>query len=164
MTPSLIVDITVAALLVVTIVYAIILNRRLSAMRRDRDELATVAASFEKATARASVSIAKLKASTEGLQDSIGKAESLRDDLSFLMDRGGSAADRLEAAVRHARKQGAGIAPASMARNDDDEEPVTKAPTVLRAPRRVAAGPAAELAGGHMDAERDLLRAIQAAR
>lgn len=159
MTLPLILDIAVAALLVVTIVYATILNRRLTAMRRDRKELAAVAASFEKAIARAGDSVTKLRTSTENLQESIGKAESLRDDLAFLLERGGSAADRLEAAVRAARREGATIGPASPV-PVEEAAPERVEPAPLRAPRRAPPRPARD----DMNAERDLLRALQAAR
>ena len=158
MTLSLILDIAVAGLLVMTIVYAIRLNRRLTVMRQDRDELAAIAANFDKAASRAGDSIAKLKASTESLQEGVRKAESLRDDLAFLLDRGGSAADRLEAAVRAARQEGAGTLAPAPRRGKTETEP--SEPVVLRAPRRAPA----KRQDDDMDAERDLLRAIQAAR
>ncbi|MGB0671704.1 MAG: DUF6468 domain-containing protein, partial [Rhodospirillales bacterium] len=100
---SLILDLFVAVLLVVTIGYAVVLNRKLSAIRRDRAELETVAANFAQATLRAEESIRKLKASADGLQGQVNKAESLREDLSFLVSRGGQAADRLEDTIRDAR-------------------------------------------------------------
>ena len=106
MSVTLIFDIAIAVLLVITISYAVVLNRRLMSLRRDRKELEKVAGKFEKSFGRAQESITKLKTSTEELRQGIRKAESLREDLAFLLDRGGSAADRLEAAVRAARKEG----------------------------------------------------------
>lgn len=146
MTAALILDIAIAALLVVTIAYAVTLNRRLAAMRKDREALENLAASFEKATGRAGDSIAKLKASTDDLQDSIRRAESVRDDLSFLLDRGGAAADRLETIVRAARKE-AGMGPAAAkAAGEPDAEPTD------------------DKDENADDPERALLRAIQTAR
>jgi len=98
-------DILVAALLVITIVFAAVLNRRLGKLRGDRHELEKMAAGFQQATAHAEDSIGKLKISTETLQERIDKAQSLCDDLVFLIDRGGAAADRIENEVRATRKQ-----------------------------------------------------------
>lgn len=103
MTLSLLIDIVVALLLVVTIGYAVVLNKRLGNLRRDRGELEKLAINFHTSTERADESIARLSSSVEGLQDQIEKAESMRDDLIFLTERGSSAADRLEDVVRQSR-------------------------------------------------------------
>ena len=100
---AMIIDILVAILLMVTIGYAIVLNKRLGNLRRDRDELERLAINFHTSTARADESIARLKSSADGLQDQIGKAEAMRDDLIFLTERSSSAADRLEKYVRLSR-------------------------------------------------------------
>ena len=113
---SLIIDVLVAVLLVVTIAYAIVLNRRLGMLRRDKAELEKVALSFGEATRRAEESIARLKTTAGGLEENIAKAQSLRDDLAFLMDRGSSAADRLEDLIRDSRKQTGGPVPPTSAR------------------------------------------------
>lgn len=103
MTLSLVIDIVVALLLVVTIGYAVVLNKRLGNLRRDRSELEKLTVNFHTSTERANESITRLRSSVEGLQDQIEKAESMRDDLIFLTERGGSAADRLEDVVRQSR-------------------------------------------------------------
>jgi len=110
---SLMLDVLVAILLGVTIGYAIVLNKRLGNLRRDKEDLEKLALSFGDATARAEGSINQLRTTTQVLQDRIEKAESLRDDLVFLIDRGGSAADRLETSVRAARDE-AGVGPGTM--------------------------------------------------
>ncbi len=98
-------DILVAALLVITIVYAVILNRRLGAFRSHKSELEALAASFTEATRRADDSVGKLKVMAADLQTRLDKAQALHDDLVFLIDRGGSEADRLEETVRKARDE-----------------------------------------------------------
>jgi len=108
---ALFLDILVAVLLVITIGYAWVLNKRLGHLRQDKGELEKMALNFHSATDRAEDSIARLKSNVETLQDSMKKAEALRDDLVFLSERGGSAADRLEVAVRAARDE-AGVSPA----------------------------------------------------
>ncbi len=103
-------DLAIILLLVPTIVYAVILNRRLTTLRRSRDELAKVVSSFNEATMRAEAGIPKLKkATTEAntaLQDRVEKAHTLRDDLAFMIERAEEMADRLEGAVRAGRSEG----------------------------------------------------------
>lgn len=109
MTVETILDLVVIALLIPTIVYAVVLNRRLAALRRSRDELAKVVASFNDATMRAEAGIPKLKkATTEAnlaLKDRVEKAQTLRDDLAFMVERAEELASRLEGAVRVARNE-----------------------------------------------------------
>ncbi|MGE4065005.1 MAG: DUF6468 domain-containing protein [Rhodospirillaceae bacterium] len=116
MTTDSILDIVVILLLIPTIVYAVILNRRLTALRKSRDELAKVVNSFNEATMRAEAGIPKLKkATTEAnglLKDRVEKAQTLRDDLAFMIERAEELAGRLEGAVRVARSEGIGAAPA----------------------------------------------------
>lgn len=100
---SLALDIVLAILLVATIGYAMVLNKKLGNLRRHKEELESLAATFSNSTTRAKDSISHLKNSTAELQADTAKAASLRDDLKFLIDRGTSTADRLEAAVRKSR-------------------------------------------------------------
>src|SRR5579862_717761 len=108
MTTQTILDIVVILLLVPTIVYAGILNRRLGALRRSRDELARIVASFNDATLRAEAGIPKLKKATteanQTLKERVDKAQTLRDDLAFMVQRAEELANRLEAGVRAARQ------------------------------------------------------------
>lgn len=164
---SLILDILVALLLVVTIAYAVALNRRLGMLRRDKAELEQVALTFGDATRRAEESIARLKATAGGLEGDIAKAQSLRDDLAFLTERGGNAADRLEDLVREARRETGTSAPG---------KPMTAAPKAAPAAKPVnpvePASPAPQAdASGEQDlpnprseAERELLKALESAR
>lgn len=104
---ELMMDIVVVLLLVPTIIYAIILNSRLSALRRNRDELAKVVAAFNEATLRAEAGVPRLKQATadaaKTLQERVEKAQTLRDDLAFMVDRAEETAGRLEHTVNNAR-------------------------------------------------------------
>lgn len=179
MTLTLIADIAVAVLLAVAIVYAVRLNRQLVAMHRGRAELETAATSFEKATGRAGDSIARLKTSTQQLQEAVQKAETLRDDMTFLLERGTSVADRLEGIVRTARKTsgtGAGVGGTGGLVDDDEARAELVADRALRAGGRVVPGPGRSrprpegaapkpaAPDARSEAEKDLLRAIRAAR
>ena len=144
---SIILDILVAVLLVVTIGYAVVLNKRLGSLRGDREELERLARGFIETTERAETGIGELRSMTDILDERIKRAESLRDDLLFLMERGNSAADRLEVVVRDAR----------------DQDPVVGAKKTEPQPAQPAPDAAAKL-GDANDAPRDLLVADQAER
>ncbi len=159
---ALIIDIVVAILLVVTIVYAVGLNRRLRAMRRDRSKLEKIANDFAKSTARANDSITHLKTANETLQRQLDSAQSLRDDLSYLLDRGEKTADRLEDLVRTARDK-VGISPVAGVGGETIDEAADASTAAVAetpaAPESGSGGSGADPNSG--DAEQALLRAIR---
>ena len=161
---KLVLDVMVAALLLVTIIYAWVLNQRLSQLRRNRDDLAKVVASFNDATARAEAGIPKLRKAAEetglALQERVEKAQSLRDDLAFMIERADAMADRLEEAVRVAREETRNPQPAGAAPRPS---PVRMAPTPP-APPPVSVAMASEVEDDRSEAERELLRALQSVR
>ena len=148
---SLIVDVLVAVLLVVTIGYAIVLNQRLGRLRRDKAQLEKLAASFGESTARAEDSIVKLKKTADLLQERIDKAQALRDDLAFLIDRGGQAADSLEDLVRVTRET------VGVKVRADRQAAAESSPPPAAAPARP------QQDDGRSQAERELLRALRSA-
>ncbi|MBP3127946.1 DUF6468 domain-containing protein [Thalassospira sp. ER-Se-21-Dark] len=97
-------DLVMIVLLGATIVYAIILNRKLAAFRRSREDMQNFLTAFNAANERAETSITALKEmaeqSGERLREDIEKAGALNEDLSFMVDRGESIANRLEKAAR----------------------------------------------------------------
>ena len=66
MTLTLALDIVMALLLVATIVFAAILNTRLNALRRNKDQLGRLIGNFNEATLRAESGIPKLRKAAEG--------------------------------------------------------------------------------------------------
>ncbi|NQV45496.1 MAG: hypothetical protein HQ501_11355 [Rhodospirillales bacterium] len=100
---SLLIDVVVAVLLMVTIGYAVRLNKRLGLLRRDKAELEKLAVAFTESTMRADESLGRLRSTADMMQQQIVTAQGLHDDLAFLLDRGEKAADRLEDAVRKSR-------------------------------------------------------------
>lgn len=140
-------DVIVAVLLVVTIGYAMVLNKRLAALRKDREALEKLASDFSTATVRAENGIKRLKSASGEtsamIKENLAKARELRDDLAYLVERGESAADKLEASVRTARE----IPAASQRQLRDFEGVDENGPDVLSP-----------------DAERELLQALRAAR
>jgi hypothetical protein len=157
-------DAIVALLLAATIVYAVLLNRKLGHLRGNRSEIEQTAAEFNNAIARAEASVAKLKVSTDDLRLHIDKAQHLKDDLTLLIARGDAVADALEEAVRAGRKQ-----------RDGGSRSRSAAPPVgtgARSNGPIGAGPtangsettASDRAAPRSEAERELLRALASGR
>jgi hypothetical protein len=124
-TISLFLDVIVAILLVVTLIYSAMLNRRLTGLRSNKAELEALIHSFGEACARAEAGVKTLRSATDEatrLQAYLDRSQALRDDLSFLLDRGSSLADRLEGGVRSARTE---TAPRPMASAASDAEPAS---------------------------------------
>jgi hypothetical protein len=171
---KLVLDVMVAVLLAVTIVYAWVLNQRLSQLRRNRDDLAKVVSSFNDATARAEAGIPKLRKAAEetgsALQERVEKAQSLRDDLAFMIERADAMADRLEQAVRSAREEirtpASPAAPAMGAGPAPRPAAPRMAPAAAPQQNPAPAAPSVEidLEDERSEAERELLRALQSVR
>mgnify|MGYP000858244382 CR=1 FL=1 len=153
---TLIIDIAVAVLLVVTIGYAVTLNRRLQSLRRDKKDLENLARTFGESTLRAEENINQLRTVAQALDIQMGRAQSLRDDLAFLNDRGGSAADRLEELVREAR-DGLGAVPTPPSASQGSSAPKPKA---SKSPL-TASKEESDNVEGRSEAERELLRALK---
>jgi|GEM_PF-1319064 len=93
-------DVVIAVLLVVTVVYCWRLNQRLSTLRQGREELAALVGQLTQASMRAETSIGTLKAAAKeagsALEEKIGAATSLRDELAMITETGNNLANRLE--------------------------------------------------------------------
>lgn len=108
---SLLLDGLVAVLLIATVAYAALLNRRLGALRKGKEELREVVDSFNGAMARVESGLAKVKKAgdpTGALEELVAEARVLRDELTFLLDRGGALADRLEKSTKARSRNGIG--------------------------------------------------------
>lgn len=94
-------DVALALLLIATIGYAVILNRKLSELRGAKQEMELLLGGFAKSTERAEASLNALRQvageTGEMLQDGIIKGNAVADDLVFLIERAAPIADRLEA-------------------------------------------------------------------
>lgn len=170
---KIILDLLVSVLLVATIGYAVMLNQRLTQLRKNRDDLAKIIVSFNEATVRAESSIPKLRKAAEdagqSLQDRVEKAQSLRDDLAFMIERADTMANRLENAVRSARSEvKSGPAPAPPPAPRAQTGGSAQSPGLAgsaRAATMAAAAAASEMDGDdRSEAERELLRALQSMR
>ena len=100
-------DIALLVLMSVTLFHAVRLERALGVLRRDRSTLEALVASFNESTVQAEQCIERLRAASEGTGRQIGRqiegGSALRQDLTFLIERGDAMADRLDLVVRNAR-------------------------------------------------------------
>ena len=112
--PTMWLDVAIAALLVATIAYAWQLNRRLAAWRADKAQLVDLVRDFTAAAERAERGVKQLKAEGDqvarALEALVAKGTGLRDDLAFIIERAEPLADHLTDSLR--ARRAAGAAPA----------------------------------------------------
>ena len=171
---TLILDALLVVLLLATIVYAIVLNRRLGLLRANRGELETFVERMNAATSRAEASLKGIRQAAEQAKRDIDeptqKAQALRDELMFLVERADSVAERV-AVSQSSGATDAGKRPESAAAVDGSE--TGAAPRRARKARARAA-PSAEASMDTREegngeavrskAERDLMNASRNVR
>lgn len=127
-------NLIVIVLLVPTIVFAVILNKRLEILRNSRNDLGRLIEAFNDATTRAESGIPRLKQAADStgavLRDQIQKAQTLRDDLAFMIERAEAAAGKMET-VLNTRSAVSAVREAKPAQTrgfdiDDNEKPARK--------------------------------------
>ncbi|MDT7952679.1 MAG: DUF6468 domain-containing protein [Acetobacteraceae bacterium] len=144
-------ELVLVALLALTLVHAVRLERALRKLRSDRAALGDAIAGFDDSARQAEVGIGRLQsASAETvalLSQRLEQSGSLKDDLAFLIERGETLADRLDNLVRSAR-------------------PLERAAAANTPPPAAAAASAAAPTSPKLrsKAERELLLALQKAQ
>lgn len=105
---SIALDIVVAVLLVATIAYATVLNRKLAVLRNTKQEMETLINRLIENTEQAERGLAQLKAAAgdtgSALERKVEEAKGLSDDLGFMVDKANALADRLETQIGKARE------------------------------------------------------------
>lgn len=96
-------ELALLALLTLTLVHAVRLQRALGGLRGDRAALHDAVAGFDGGTRRAEAALTQLQSLSDTLSNQYDRSTALRDDLAYLADRGETLADRLERSVRAAR-------------------------------------------------------------
>ena len=128
MTLTVVLDVVVAVLLVVAIGAAVVLNRRLAAFRAARADFEQFIERFNTAAARAESGVNALKLTSDAtgrvLQQTVVRAQALRDEMAFLIERAEPMIDRLSAAHRAAADS---IRPAAAPARDPGAAPKTAA-------------------------------------
>lgn len=164
-------DLIVAGLLVATIWYCVVLNRRLSLLRDAQNEMQRTVQEFDRATTAARSSIIELRSVADRtgaeLREQITKAAALSDELKFIADSGNRLAERLTDQVTGARRPAAPIAtpgfgaggPAPSVATAASATPATRPQPARPAP--ATPPPAATPADRRSEAERELMQALQ---
>nr|WP_295837990.1 DUF6468 domain-containing protein [uncultured Azospirillum sp.] len=139
---SIIIDVVMVGLLAATIAYAIILNRQIIALRESRGEMAELIQGLNDAMARAETGVRTLKKAAsdtgEDLQRTVNKAQTLRDELEFMIEAADALANRLgnvgdRDGGRDAGRRDSGARPAAVAPALASRAPA-KAPLVAPRP------------------------------
>jgi hypothetical protein len=106
---SLLGDVVVALLLIATIGYSVVLNRRLTTVRSDRDKFETLVKNLNTASQRAEAAIGNLRTTAEDLgrrlEKRVEEARGLSDDLVYMIERGSGIADKLVTQIRASRDE-----------------------------------------------------------
>ena len=102
LSPALLLDGLIVVLLAASIAYAVILNRKLTRLRRDRGEMEAVSARLIEATDGAQKNLEGLRAHADQvgprLQKDLARAQGCADELAFLIERAEAVSGRLERA------------------------------------------------------------------
>jgi hypothetical protein len=166
-TLSIILDAVIAVLLIATIGYAFVLNRKLGKLREARAEMDALAARLIESTERARSGLDGLRdhaqQSGERLQRAIDAARGRADELAFLVEKAEALSGRLDGAIGAARPKAAAAAAV--------RSPRSQATTRQKAPAsgsKPGSGPASSRApgtpSGASPEEADLLKALQGMR
>jgi hypothetical protein len=125
MSISLIVEIMLSALLIATVFYCALLERKLSALRKGQDGLKETIGELNRAIVSASVSMRTLRATADDagkvLHEQIGKARGMIDELSLLNVSGERIAQRIVSGAQ-AKPQNS-VLPAALANRLDALRP-----------------------------------------
>lgn len=139
LTLGLAVELGVAVLLMATIGYCFVLDRRLRALRDGESALRQIIMSLERATSRAQSAIADLRASadttSQELARDLKRARALADELALMVEAGDHIADRLGALAGAGSETKPQRAPAEPDPLEDDATPQTPLAAALRSVR-----------------------------
>lgn len=99
MTLTMMVEIIVAVLLLITLGISLVLNRRLGNLRANQEEMRRLIGDFDKALTKARQGMTELKAASATAdtahEERMKAAKTLRDELGFMIETGDRLADRL---------------------------------------------------------------------
>lgn len=154
-------NVIVALLLVATVIFCWVLNKKLNVIRNHRAELEALIAAFNDSCVRAESGVKALRSATDEatrLQQYLERSQNLRDDLSYLVDRGGSLADRLEGGVRTARTEVGRPGAKTEARDNVSRLPERGSDRVIERPVEAPMAPAMGMAPQEPRAERRAAR------
>jgi len=165
MSIELFINIVVICLLVPTIIFAVVLNKRLEILRNSRADLGRLIEAFNDATTRAEAGIPKLKQAADStgslLRDQIQKAQTLRDDMAFMIERADTVIQRLENAINASPK----TVPADNSyRQMQGSVPVSAEKSSKTRKKKVLAENPEDLISSAVSAAQDILRDTEGSR
>ncbi|WP_428391902.1 DUF6468 domain-containing protein [Lichenicoccus sp.] len=150
-------EILLSGLLVMTLFHALRLERALGVLRRDRAALEQLVAGFNESTRQAEAGIERLRTVADGagrqITRQVEQAKALKNDLSFLTERGEKLADQLDDMIRQSRP-------------GREPEALPQANTAWARPALQAVPTEGREGDGRVrsQAEKELLRALRMAR
>ena len=104
---TLLLDVSVAALLLAVILYCGRLNRNIRVLQDSKSEMAKLFSEFDQSIEAAQESVRELKEATRKseniLREKLETANSIADDLAFMIERGNKTADQIEAGLKGGR-------------------------------------------------------------
>lgn len=104
-----ILDVLLATLLTITIVFCWKLSRRIRVLQDSKSELSQLISQFDASTERATASILEIQGAskriTENIQAKLEKANYLADDLAFMIERGSKLADHMASGISSSRNK-----------------------------------------------------------
>lgn len=157
---ALVLDIVLICLLLATIVYAMVLHRRLTMLRSEKEGLEVFLDRMSQATAKADASLRGIRQTAEEAQgmlnEPVVRAQALRDELLFLIERADGTAERLAGATSGKLQTAAPPQEAAPAR-----KPVRRAAPAQPSAADAGDGPEG---GARSQAERDLMNALRNVR
>lgn len=161
-------DLLLVVLLLATIVYAMVLHRRLASLRSEKEGLEVFLERMSQATTKADASLKGLRQTAEEarsvLDEPVTKAQALRDELLFLVERGDATAERL-AEVSGGLAAAASTGAQSGGASQGPSEPVRRTAAPAKPSRRQTAEAEDETGDGvRSQAERDLMNALRNVR
>lgn len=129
---SLVVEIALSLLLVATLAYCAVLERKLTALRKGQDGLKDVVAELNGAITTAGTSMRMLRSAATGavetLDERVGAARGLIDELSLLTASGERIAARIEqGGEQRPRKAANGVLPAAAGRLEASRPRIVRA-------------------------------------
>jgi len=159
-------NILLVLLLLPTVVYVALLQRRLSSLRADREAVETVIDRMNEATRRAEASLKGIRQAAEQakvtLDEPVARAQALRDELMFLVQRADAAGERLAGGLSSAGGGSAAAAAAPAAERPRRSKPAGERRGAGQASAEPASGP--ETDEVRSQAERDLMNALRNVR
>lgn len=135
---TLLLDVSVAALLLAVILYCGRLNRNIRVLQDSKSEMAKLFAEFDQSIEAAQQSVRELKEATRKsediLREKLETANSIADDLAFMIERGNKTADQIETSLKGGRSAikdtpaSSSITPRETAKRDVEPSPPAALP------------------------------------